>query len=467
MTTSPIHGPTSAEIVARYLEFFRARGHLEIPGGPLVVPESTTSFIIAGMQPLLPYLRGEQTPPSPRLTDLQRCLRTDDVDGVGLNARKLTCFHMLGNWSIGDYGKREAIARALELLDDLGIDRGSLVMTTFAGDADLGLPPDEETIGLWHEVAIPNDHIVPLGAEDNFWTIGGGPGPCGPCTELYVDRGAHLGRCVPACRPGCACDRYLEIWNLVFIEYERLPDLTHRPLPLRSVDTGMGLERTAAVLQDVPSVFETDLFAGAQTRLAELAPPGVASGGAVPDGLVHGDLTPDALREPRARRMIVDHARAVLLAGLSGVVPGPDGRGSVLRRLIRRAARQGHVLGIERPFLRELLPPLVAAHGPLLTADERARVAALGDLVAEEEARFSRVLTAGLRELGRLRPGPDGLVPGARIFALHAARGFPADLAGEILAERGLTVDWPGYERALEEHRVVSRASVETRFRGG
>jgi alanyl-tRNA synthetase len=238
----------------------------------------------------------------------------------------------------------------------------------------------------------------------------------------------------------------------VFIEFEQREDGTYAPLPVRSVDTGMGLERMAAVLQGVPTVFDTDLFAPALARLAALS--------AVP--------TPDDDRaRQRARRMIVDHARAVLFAGLAGIQPDRDGRGSVVRRLVRRAARQGRLLGIERPFLGELLPPLVEAHGPLLTDAERERVPALAATLAEEERRFSRVLTSGLRHLERLQPDARGLISGADVFALHADRGFPADLAGEVLAERGLSVDWDGYDRAMAAHREVSRASAERRFRAG
>jgi alanyl-tRNA synthetase len=443
--------PSSADITDRFLAFFRARGHTAISGSPLIVPGAGTSFVIAGMQPLLPYLLGREAPVAPRLTALQRCLRTDDADAVGSNARKLTAFHMLGNWSVGDYGRREAIALALELLDDFGLDRRQLWVTTFAGDGALGLPPDEVCREEWLRAGVPRDRIVPLGLDDNFWSTGG-PGPCGPDTEIFVDRGAEVGCGEPTCRPGCACDRFLEIWNLVFVEYEQRPDGSYTPLPLRSVDTGMGLERVAAVLQDVPSVFDTDLFRPAMDRLAALAPVGVAGGGQA---------------ETRARRTIVDHVRATILAGLAGVEPGRDGRGSVVRGLIRRAARQGRLLGLDRPFLGELVAPLVEAHGPLLAPDERVRAAQLTRTLTDEEGRFARVLTTGLRLLARLQPNEEGLVSGEDIFALYADHGFPPDLAGEVVAERGMRVDWAGYERALEEHRLVSRASAQRRFRGG
>jgi len=449
MTHGTMKKLSSADIVERYLSFFKQRAHVELPGSPIAVSGNSTSFIIAGMQPLLPYLRGQETPPAPRLTAFQRCLRTDDAGAVGSNARKLTCFHMLGNWSVGDYGKGETMTMALELLvDNFGLNVDSLWVTTFAGDASLNISPDEYTIGEWQRLGIPPERIVPLGVEDNLWTMGG-PGPCGPCTEIYVDRGVEFGCGEPTCRPGCDCDRFLEIWNLVFIEYERLANGPLVKLPFLSIDTGMGLERMAAVMQDVTTAFDIDLFVPASTRLAELAPlPSKQS---------------DPARE-RARRIIVDHTRAALFAMLAGVLPGRDGRNSVVRRLIRRASRQGRVYGIDGPFLGQLVPPLVQAHDELLATGERQQIPAITRMLAEEEERFARVLTIGLRELAQLEADERGIVPGERIFELHAEKGFPSDLAAEILAERGLSVDWQGYQRAEKAHHEVSRRSAQSHF---
>lgn len=442
-------GLSSSEIVQRYLAFFRERRHQELPGSPLILPGIGTLFVIAGMQPLMPYLRGQTPPPAPRLTALQRCLRSDDADAVGTNARKLTSFHMLGNWSVGEYGKREAIGYALQLLDVFGLDRSRLWVTTFGGEPERGLAPDSESVEEWRREGISEERIVPLGMDDNLWSTGG-PGPCGPCTELYVDLGPERGCGRPECRPGCDCDRFLEVWNLVFIEFEETLDGRYVSLPFRSVDTGMGLERIALVLQGTETVFETDLFALARWRLAELAP--IPVGGEPPERL-------------RARRRIVDHTRAALLAGLAGVAPGRDGRGSVVRRLIRRAARQGRILGLDKPFLRELVEPLVEAHGELLTPEEQLRTPTIAGILNDEEQRFQRVLSAGLRYLDALEPAEeDGVVPGERIFMLHAERGFPADLAVEILMERGLRVEWAGYEREADLHRSISRMSKERRF---
>ena len=429
---------TSPEISRRYLAYFRTRDHLEIARTPLDSAESTL-FVISGMQPLLPWLRGQTQPPAPRLTGLQRCLRMDDVDALGTNGRNLSSFNMLGNWSIGDYGKREAVVFADGLLTELGVDRSALWVTVFAGEPVSGLPPDDETRDEWRRVGQPEERIVPLGPDDNLWTMGG-PGPCGPCTELFIDRGEALGCGQPTCRPGCSCDRFLEIGNLVFIEYELQPDGSYSPLPLRSVDVGMGLERIAAVLQGKATLFEVDLYEGAQQRLAQLVP-----------------SENDTPERGRARRVIVDGVRAALYIGLVGVVPHHDGRGSVLRRMIRRAARHGRILGLEQPFLGELVFPLIQSGGDLFSPDERERAPKIAALLTEEERRFSRVLTTGLRLLERMHSERDGVISGEQLFRLHAERGFPADLAAEVLAERGVRVDWPGFTAAMEQHHAISR----------
>ncbi len=445
MTMYSKPGLSSPEITRRYLAYFRERGHLEIAGASLTASDSTL-FVIAGMQPLLPWLRGQTPPPAPRLTAIQRCLRTDDVDAIGTNGRTLSSFNMLGNWSIGDYGKHEAIGFAVELMDLLGVDRSNVWVTVFAGESASGLPPDEATIAEWRRVGQPDARIVPLGPEDNLWTMYG-PGPCGPCTELFMDRGEAVGCGLPTCRPGCSCARFLEFWNLVFIEYEWQPDGSYTPLPLRSVDTGMGLERIAAILQHKMTLFEIDQFAGAYQRLAELAP--------------DDNETP---ARQRARRVIVDAVRSALYISLAGVVPRPDGRGSVIRRLIRRAARHGRVLGLEQPFLGELVAPVVERGEDLFSPDERKRVPQIATLLTDEERRFARVLPTGLRLLDRMKPDAGGTISGEQLFRLHAERGFPADLAAEVLAERGIAVDWSGFEAAMELHHTISRVSATNRF---
>jgi alanyl-tRNA synthetase len=448
---------SSPRIVATYLSFFEEHGHLRIPGSRLTMPESTTAFTIAGMQPLMPYLSARESPPAPRLTSLQRCLRTDDVEMVGRNIRKMSSFHMLGNWSIGDYGRRQAIDLAMQVLALFGIDRHELWITTFAGDDALGLPPDEEIVEEWLRIGIPRERLVPLGADDNFWTTGE-PGPCGRDSELFIDRGESESCGNPTCRPGCPCGRFLEIWNLVFIELEQLPDGSMVALPVRSVDTGMGLERVAMTLQRMPSVFEIDLFTLAMRMLDDLTPARV------------GGSQRENVGRQQSRRMIVDHARAALFLGAEGVMPASTGRGSVLRRLIRRAATRGRLLGITGPFLSLLLEPLATTHSGLSSYQEASRpgdipdVASLAEMVRLEEENFSGTLRAGLQVLDRIITDEHGVVPGERLFQLHAERGFPVDLAAEVLADRGFEVEWSSFQKADAQHRQVSRARTQTRL---
>jgi alanyl-tRNA synthetase len=442
---------TSERISKTYLDFFTARGHLELPGSSLVAPNQSTYFTVAGMQPLLPYLSGEQTPPASRLTSRQHCLRTVDVDETGKTNRKLTLFHMLGNWSIGSYGRREAIEMAVELLTLFGLDLNRLHVTVFGGNTTLNLPPDEETISAWQRHGFSSEQIVPLSMEDNFWDMGANlPGPCGTCTEIFLDYGIERGCGRPECRPGCSCERFMEIWNLVFIEFNRAPDGTLSRLPFLSVDTGMGLERIGRVLQSAPSLFEIDLFRPAIDVLKSLAPVRVGS---------------DPQVDQRARRILLDHTRAALVACLEGVLPGQEGRNSVVRRLLRRSMRQGRLLGVNGPLLSQLIEPLLQTHEFLLMPEQRANIPQLWEIIAREERQFQRTLDTGLKLLERLQPDENGVISGESIFRLHSDRGFPSDLASEILAERGLSIDWSGYKEALDRHRQVSRISVERQFR--
>ncbi len=448
--TSPVSFPNSSERIAEtFRSFFVDHGHLCIEGSTLAISGNSTSFVIAGMQPLMPYFSGTEVPPAPRLTDLQRCLRTDDVELVGSNTRKMSSFLMLGSWSIGDYGRREAISMSMELLDRLGIDRDRLWITVFGGDGALPLPPDEETVAEWLRIGVPRERLVALGAEDNFWSTGG-PGPCGVDSEVFVDRGPEAGCGKPTCRPGCECDRFLEIWNLVFIEFEQHRDGSLTALPFASVDTGMGLERVAMVTQHAPSVFEIDLLAPALHRLDQLTP--AAS--------VPASRTVESSRQ-QSRRMIVDHMRSALFLGTSGIVPEHDGRGSVLRRLIRRAAARGRLMGISRPFLSQLLPPLVEAHGGLLTSVEQQLLPEVSEMVNLEEQRFSQILGSGLRLLDDAVQNEEGRISGEWLFQLQAERGFPADIAVEVLAQRGIQVEWSSFYAADRRHREVSRVKRE------
>jgi alanyl-tRNA synthetase len=398
---------TSDDIRRSYIDFFTRRGHTEIPGGPLIAGGDTL-FTVAGMQPLIPYFSGAPHPAGRRLVDSQRCLRTVDIDEVG-DASHLTCFEMLGNWSLGDYFKHESLGWTLEWLTEvLGIHRERLAVTVFAGDERV--PFDVEARDRWLELGVPAERIRALGREDNWWGPPGAHGPCGSDSEIfYLTDGGE----------------WTELGNNVFIAYEQTPDGEIRPLAQRNVDVGLGLERITGLLQGVDSVYETDLFTPIIATLRGLGEVG----------------------DVRAERIVADHLRSgVLLIG-DGVLPSNRDQGYVLRRLLRRAIRQGRVLGIDGPFLRELgrsvLDRYRSVHPHL--GDE------ILDVLEQEERRFARTLKRGLREIGRLEH-----VDGRELFRLFETYGLPPELT---LEELGVSVDgWRGaFDRAAHEHRERSR----------
>jgi alanyl-tRNA synthetase len=398
---------TSDDIRRSYIDFFTRRGHTEIPGGPLIA-DGDTLFTVAGMQPLIPYFSGAPHPAGRRLVDYQRCLRTIDIDEVG-DARHLTCFEMLGNWSLGDYFKRESLGWTLEWLTDvLGIDRERLAVTVFAGDEQV--PFDVEARDRWLELGVPAEHIRALGREDNWWGPPGPHGPCGSDSEIFyrTDGG-----------------EWLELGNNVFIAYEQTPDGEIRPLAQRNVDVGLGLERITGLLQGVDSVYETDLFTPLMTTIRGLA--------------TVGDV--------RAERIVGDHVRSgVLLIG-DGVLPSNSDQGYVLRRLLRRAIRQGRVLGIDGPFLREVGRSVLERYRSVYPHLGEAIL----DVLENEERRFARTLKRGLREIKRLER-----VDGRELFRLFETYGLPPELT---LEELGTHIDgWRGdFDRAAHEHRERSR----------
>src|SRR3954452_13212973 len=333
-----LHSPgvRAAEIRELYLSFFEERGHLRIPSASLVPPPEDRSVLLttAGMQQFQPYFRGDQTPPHPRVTSCQKVFRTPDIEEVGTTARHLTFFEMLGNFSFGDYFKQRAAEYAWELsTQGFMLDPERIWVTVFGGDPDLGLGPDEEAIEVWRAIGVPDERIVQLGRADNFWQAGT-TGPCGPCSELYYDRGPAFGSDDE--RPGDDSERMLEYWNLVFMQYELHDDGSLTPLPKNNIDTGLGLDRFAAILQDVPSVYEVD-----QVR------PLVAIGEELSGTTYEGADS----RVQRALRIIADHGRGMTFLLADGVVPSNEDRGYVLRRIMRRAIQQGRVLGIDEPFL--------------------------------------------------------------------------------------------------------------------
>jgi alanyl-tRNA synthetase len=436
---------TAKEIRETYLSFFAARGHRIVPSASLVPSAHDPSVLLttAGMQPFKPYFLGREQPPAPRLADVQKCFRTTDIEEVGNTARHLTFFEMLGNWSFGDYFKEESIPWGWELATQgFGMDPERIWVTVFGGDEELGLGPDEEAIEIWRRVGVPDERIVQLGREDNFWQAGPA-GPCGPCSELYLDRGVAFG--AEDERPGDDTDRFLEFWNHVFMSYDLAEDGSLTELPMRNIDTGMGLDRMAAILQDVPSVFETDHVRPLIDLAEELSGHGYEEGEAV----------------TRAMRIVADHSRGAAFLIADGVVPSNEDRGYILRRIMRRAIQQGNTLGLEAPWLGRFAERTIELMGdayPELVT-ERDTIARWVD---DEEESFGRTLERGTELLGRLiveaKKSETSWIDAADAFELHDTYGFPYDLTKELLADEGLAVDDAGFQELMEEQRQRARS---------
>jgi alanyl-tRNA synthetase len=437
------------EIRDTYLSFFAAREHKIVPSASLVpsVHDPSVLLTTAGMQPFKPYFLGLERPPAPRLADVQKCFRTTDIEEVGNTARHMTFFEMLGNWSFGDYFKSESIPWGWELsTEGFGMDPERIWVTVFGGDEELGLGPDEEAIEIWRATGVPDERIVRLGRKDNFWQAGPA-GPCGPCSELYLDRGLEFGG--EEDRPGDDSDRFLEFWNHVFMSYDLAEDGTLTELPTKNIDTGMGLDRMAAILQDVPSVFETDHVRPLVDLAEELSGRRYDEGGAV----------------TRAMRIVADHSRGAAFLIADGVVPSNEDRGYILRRIMRRAIQQGRTLGLEAPWLGRFAERAIELMGdayPELVA-ERETIARWVD---DEEESFGRTLERGSELLERLvaeaEAAETSWIEAADAFKLHDTYGFPYDLTKELLAERGLSVDDQGFEELMEEQRERARMGAAT-----
>lgn len=426
------------EIRRRFLQFFAGKGHKVVPSHSLV-PENDPSLLLigAGMAPLKQYFTGAKTPPSRRLVSCQKCVRTGDIEEVGRTARHHTFFEMLGNFSFGDYFKQEAIAWAWEfLLTELGLTADRLWVSVFS--------EDQEAWDIWHDaIGVPAERIVRLGREDNFWEIG--VGPCGPCSEIYYDMGPEHGCNSADCKPGCDCDRYLEIWNLVFTQYDKDEQGVYRPLPTPNIDTGMGLERIAAALQGVQTNYDCDLILPLIEHYANLA--GV-------------ERTDD--RWTASLRIIADHLRAAAFMLADGILPGNEGRGYVLRRLIRRGVRHGLRLGLKEPFLFSGVEPLLDIFGQVYPELSDSRQHSLGTIRAEEE-RFLATIDAGLEllKIELTKVGSGGLLAGDDAFRLYDTFGFPLELTIEIAHEQGVKVDEDGFHKALAGQRALARAARE------
>ena len=433
------------EIRNKYLDFFKRHGHAVIPSAPLI-PENDPSvlFTTAGMQPLVPYLLGEKHPEGTRLTDFQKCLRTNDIDEVGDN-RHLTYFEMLGNWSLGDYFKEESIAMSFEFLTkELGIPVEKLSVTCFAGDEDC--QRDEVTASCWRKAGIPEDRIYYFGKDDNWW-IAGEEGPCGPDTEMFYDTGKP--KCSENCNPSCGCGKYVEIWNNVFMEFFKTKDGKYTKLKQHNVDTGLGLERMTMLLQGKETPFDTELFKPVMDKLQELA----------------GEN--DSIE---SRRIVAEHLRASMMIIQDGGLPSNVDRGYILRRLIRRMVRHLRKLQINLNELEELIDlnidTLKEMYPELHQNSNKIK-----SVIIEEKDKFEKTLERGEREfnkiVNRMKNEGQDTISGQDLFTLYETYGFPPEVTQDLAREAGLKVDTTEFDKLFKEHQEKSRMGSEQKFKGG
>jgi alanyl-tRNA synthetase len=445
---------TTAELREGFQAFFEENGHLRCPSAPLIprADDRSTLYTSAGMQPQMPFFLGREAPPAPLTTTCQKVFRTPDIDEVGLDTFHLTFFEMLGNFSFGQYFKEGAIAYATEFIQErLKLDWDRVWISVHAGDPGLKLGPDEEAIAHWEAIGMPAERIVPLPSSENFWSVGG-PGPCGPDSELYWDWGEDVGCGADDCKPGCTrCERFLEFGNLVFMSYELHPDGTLTDLPSKNIDTGWGLERVARVVQQVPSVYDTDGYQLIMDWVAEQS--GVAYGSSE-------DAT-------KAHRVLADHGRGMTFIVAEGVAPSNEGRGYVLRRIVRRAAQHGLRIGMKPPFLPGLADVVVEQMGGAYPELEQHR-SEIHRVLAAEEERFGETLERGMEIFEEA--AAKGEITGEDAFTLKATYGFPEELTLELARERGLGVNEEELTRLMAEHQEISRrggtARHEPRFGG-
>jgi len=428
---------TSAGVRPLFLDFFVSTGHLRVPSSSLIPDDPTVLLTTAGMQQMIPYFLGVETPPSRRLTSAQKCFRTTDIDKVG-NERTLTFFEMLGKFSVGDYFKRGAIEFAWEFLTQVVKLPADRLHPTVH-------PEDKEAPKLWSEIAgIPDEGIVRL--EDNWWGPPGDSGPCGPDSEIYYDRGVEHGCGRADCKPGCECERFLEIWNLVFMEFYQDLEGARTPLPRKNIDTGLGLERLTMVLQGKESIFDTDAFRVIIDRFAALA--NTAYG--------KDEKTDISLR------VIADHARALVFLAADGVLPSNEGRGYIFRRILRRAVRHGRLLGLDKPFLAEAADTVInLMSGHYVELDQRRD--RIVEILSLEEKKFGLTLNAGLSLLNNmledLKQRGRTVLSGEDAFKLYDTHGFPLELTQEVAAEHGFTIDVSGFEQSMQQQQERSRAA--------
>ena len=432
------------EIRNKYLNFFKKHGHVVIPSAPLI-PENDPSvlFTTAGMQPLVPYLLGEKHPAGTRLTDYQKCVRTNDIDEVGDN-RHLTYFEMLGNWSLGDYFKEESIQMSYDFLTkELGIPVEKLSVTCFAGDEDCAR--DEVTASCWKKAGIPEERIYYFGKDDNWW-IAGETGPCGPDTEMFFDTGKP--KCSPECNPSCGCGKYVEIWNNVFMEFYKDENGKYSKLKQHNVDTGLGLERMTMLLEGKETPFETELFAPIMDKLVEL----------------------QKVDNIASRRIVAEHLRSSMMIICDGGRPSNVDRGYILRRLIRRMVRHMNKLQISLDELLTLIDINVENLKEMYPALE-ANKEIIKNVILEEKDKFVKTLEKGekefAKEVGQVKEQGENIVPGKVVFRLYDTYGFPPEVTEELATENGMKIDKEGFDKLFKEHQEKSRAGSEQKFKGG
>ncbi len=452
----------------KFIEFFKKNDHLEIPGSSLISEDPTLLFVNAGMVQFKPYFLGLKRPPSKRIVNFQKCFRMIDIDKVGNNNRTLTFFEMLGNWSVGDYGRKKTISYAWELLTKIyKINKEKLWVSIFKGEKNI--PYDKETLEDWIDIGVKREKIIELGLEDNFW-IGGPIGPCGPCSEIYYDLGENFGCGKNNCKPGCDCNRFLEIWNLVFIEYRKDEKGNIANLPIKSIDTGAGLERLAIVLQQKSSIFETDLFAPIIEKIRNWK-----------FEIGNSDLA------ERSERIIADHIKSAVFLISEGIFPSNVEKGYILRRILRRATRFGKLLKLPKNFLISLVQKVVEIYKEIYP-ELKSKEADILTIIQKEEKKFEETLDEGIKALKKIYRramggvGPENLpegmaiknniirvVNGQEIFHIYETYGLPPELSQEIITEWGIRFDdqtMKECEEAFKKHQEISRAGLAQKFGG-
>lgn len=429
---------TSSEIRTIFLDYFQKNNHQVIKSASLIpVNDKTLLVVNSGMAPLKLYFSGEKKPLSLRLCNIQKCIRTGDIESVG-DRHHLTFFEMMGNWSIGDYFKEEAIKLAWGLIKNVfGFDTSRLYVTVFGGDSKIpDVPPDEEVFKLWQRIGIPDERIISLGAASNFWGPAGNTGPCGPCTEMFIDRGLKFGCGKENCGPSCDCGRFLEIWNTgVFMQYYLHEDGSMTELPLKSVDAGAGLERFAVILQGVDSVYETDIFVSITRKVV---------------------LWADNSVKVRSVRIIVDHLKSATFMIADGIFPANLGREYILRRLLRRAFLHADLISIQFEKIIEIVMTVISMFAQFYPELGK-NCETIKHVISVEFDNFRRTIQRGEKELEKVLSHSSGIIKGEDVFRLHDTYGFPFELTKEISGEKGLQIDEDGFKAQIEEQRKRSR----------